>query len=77
MISGEISPAIHPQYMHYIPNFVSSCIKKLDQNSQKTMFESQISLLKGLELVTKEVLMKVIAGKKVPERQRVMSDLKL
>ena len=33
------------------PTFVSSCIKKLENNAQKSMFESQIALLKGLELV--------------------------
>jgi|GEM_PF-5258801 len=33
------------------PDFVASCIKKLEGNEQKEMFASQISLLKGLELV--------------------------
>ena len=53
------------------------CLEEPRQVAVEVFNDKVGKVFKGLELVAKEVLMKVIAGKKVPERQRVMSDLKI
>ena len=52
------------------------CLEEPRQVAVEVFNDKVCKVLKGLELVAKEVLMKVITGKKVPEEQRVMSDLK-